>query len=274
MSSLVTKSFHGLLWSAIERFSLQGVQFLIGIVLARLLSPSDFGMIGMLSVFMGVSQTFIDCGFSSALIRQKEVSAKDYGTTFLINFFLSLLVFLILFFIAPFIAKFYNTPELELVIQVFSVTLIINALFTVHVIKLTRNVDFKTQSKASICSAIISGAVGIIFAYNGFGVWSLIILAICNSTLNLILLSFLIKWFPFPTFSQTSFSKHNFFRLFKPLQHRHWKEIFCNNIRLLHASKPNGAIAVTKYRRDFIQSNIPNSFTITGRCKSLKKRLH
>ena len=205
MSSLVTKSFHGILWSAIERFSLQGVQFLIGIVLARLLSPSDFGMIGMLSIFMGVSQTFIDCGFSSALIRQKEVSAKDYGTTFLINFFLSLLVFLILFFIAPFIAKFYNTPELELVIQVFSVTLIINALFTVHVIKLTRNVDFKTQSKASICSAIISGAVGIIFAYNGFGVWSLIILAICNSTLNLILLSFLIKWFPFPTFSQTSF---------------------------------------------------------------------
>lgn len=209
MSSIASKSIHGIIWSAIERFSLQGVQFLIGIVLARLLSPSDFGMIGMLSIFMGVSQTFIDCGFSSALIRQKEVSAKDYGTTFIINFFISLLAFLILFFVAPFIAKFYNTPELELVIQVFSATLIINALFTVHSVKLTRDVDFKTQSKASICSAIISGAVGITLAYKGFGVWSLVTQAICNSTLNLILLTLLLKWFPSPTFSRTSF--HNLF---------------------------------------------------------------
>ena len=205
MSSIASKSVHGIIWSAIERFSLQGVQFLIGIVLARLLSPSDFGMIGMLSIFMGVSQTFIDCGFSSALIRQKEVSAKDYGTTFLINFFLSLFAFLILFFIAPFIAKFYNTPELELVIQIFSATLIINALFTVHRVKLTRRVDFKTQSKASICAATISGSIGITLAYNDFGIWSLVTQAICNSTLNLILLTLLLKWFPSPTFSRTSF---------------------------------------------------------------------
>ena len=209
MSSIASKSIHGILWSAIEKFSLQGVQFLIGIVLARLLSPSDFGMIGMLSIFMGVSQTFIDCGFSSALIRQKEVSAKDYGTTFLINFFISLLAFLILFFTAPFIARFYNIPELELVIRVFSTTLITNALFTVHNVKLTRNVDFKTQSKASICSALISGAVGVTLAYKGFGVWSLVAQAICNSILNLILLTFLLKWFPSPTFSRTSF--HNLF---------------------------------------------------------------
>ena len=86
MSSVASKSIRGIVWSAIERFSLQGVQFLIGIVLARLLSPSDFGMIGMLSIFLSVSQTFIDCGFSNALIRQKETTAKDYGTAFIINF--------------------------------------------------------------------------------------------------------------------------------------------------------------------------------------------
>ena len=85
MSSMASKSIHGIIWSAVERFSLQGVQFFIGIILARLLSPSDFGMIGMLSIFLGVSQTFIDCGFSSALIRQKDVTEEDYGTTFLIN---------------------------------------------------------------------------------------------------------------------------------------------------------------------------------------------
>lgn len=207
MSSIASKSIHGILWSAIERFSLQGVQFLIGIILARLLSPSDFGLIGMMSIFMSISQTFIDCGFSSALIRQKDVSAVDYGTTFLINFFISLLAFLILFFAAPFIAKFYSTSELELVIQIFSTTLIINALFTVHNVKLMRKVDFKTQSKASICAATISGAIGIALAYNGFGVWSLVTQAICNSTLNLILLTFLLKWFPAPKFSSKSFHK-------------------------------------------------------------------
>ena len=202
MSSIASKSIHGIFWSAIEKFSLQGVQFLIGIVLARLLSPSDFGMIGMLSIFMGVSQTFIDCGFSSALIRQKEVSANDYGTTFLINATFSLIAFGILFLSAPFIAKFYDMPELKLVMQVFSTTLIINALFTVHVIKLTRNVDFKTQSKASLCSTFISGAIGITLAYKGFGVWSLV----CHA-LNLILLTLLLKWFPCPVFSRTSFKK-------------------------------------------------------------------
>lgn len=209
MSSIASKSIHGIFWSAVENFSLQGVQFLIGVVLARLLSPSDFGMIGMLSIFMSVSQTFIDCGFSSALIRQKDVSTKDYGTTFLINFVLSLIVFAILFFAAPFIAEFYNTPELKPVMQVFSTTLIINALFTVHKVRLSRNVDFKTQSKGSLCAATISGAIGITLAYKGFGVWSLVYQAICNSTLNLILFTLLLKWFPCPTFSRNSF--HNLF---------------------------------------------------------------
>lgn len=207
MSSIASKSLHGIIWSAVEKFSLQGVQFLIGIVLARLLFPSDFGMIGMLSIFMGVSQTFIDCGFSSALIRQKEVTAEDYGTTFLINATFSLIAFFILFFSAPFVASFYKMPELESVMQVFSTTLIINALYTVHIIKLTRNVDFKTQSKATLCSALISGLIGITLAYKGFGVWSLIYQALCNSILNLILLTLLLKWFPHLIFSRESFKK-------------------------------------------------------------------
>lgn len=205
MSSIVSKSFHGVIWSAVENFSLQGVQFFIGIVLARLLSPSDFGMIGMLSIFMGVSQVFVDCGFSSALIRQKNVSKEDYGTAFLINFTFSIMAFAILFLIAPFVADFYDTPELKSVMQVFSTILIINALFTVHKVKLTRLVDFKTQSKATLCAAIISGAVGITLAYNGFGVWSLVYQAICNSILCLFFFTLLLKWFPRPIFSRNSF---------------------------------------------------------------------
>lgn len=205
MSSIASKSIHGIVWSAVERVSLQGTQFLIGIILARLLSPSDFGMIGMLSIFLSVSQTFIDCGFSNALIRQKEVSVKDYGTAFIINFAISIFAFVILFFAAPFVASFYKMPDLQSVMRIVSVTLIINALFTVHKVKLTRNVDFKTQSKVSFCSAMISGILGIALAYNGFGVWSLVYQTICNSVLNLVLMITLLKWFPKPVFSKESF---------------------------------------------------------------------
>lgn len=205
MSSIASKSIHGIIWSAIERFSLQGVQFLIGIVLARLLMPSDFGMIGMLSIFLSVSQTFIDCGFSNALIRQKDTSSEDYGTAFIVNFVISVFAFVILFAVAPFVAKFYSMPELQPVMRCVSVTLIINALYAVHKVKLTKNIDFKTQSKASLCAAVISGILGIVLAYNGFGVWSLVYQSICNSVLNVLLMSFLLGWFPRPVFSYDSF---------------------------------------------------------------------
>ena len=205
MQSIASKSIHGIIWSAVERFSLQGVQFLIGIILARLLSPSDFGMIGMLSIFMSVSETFIDCGFSNALIRLKDVTKKDLGTAFLVNLSISFVAFAVIFFISPLVAGFYEISELQNVMRVISVTLIINALFTVHKVRLTRNVDFKTQSKASLTAALISGCLGITLAYKGFGVWSLVYQAICNSVLSLILLSGLLKWFPTPVFSKDSF---------------------------------------------------------------------
>lgn len=207
MSSIASKSVKGIVWSAVEKFSLQGIQFLIGVVLARLLSPSDFGLIGMLSIFLSVSQTFIDCGFSNALIRQKETSEKDYSTAFSLNFLISLLAFGILFVFAPFVAEFYEMPELKDVMRWVSLTLVINALFTVHKVRLTRAVDFKTQSKASFASAIISGVLGISLAYKGFGVWSLVVQSICNSSLNLILLTVLLKWFPKPGFQKKSFKE-------------------------------------------------------------------
>ena len=207
MSSVASKSIHGIVWSAIERFSLQGTHFIIGVILARLLSPSDFGMIGMLSIFLSVSQTFIDCGFSNALIRQKNSTAKDFGTAFLVNMSISLVAFGVLFGIAPFVADFYQMPELKAVMRAVSITLIINALFTVHKVRLTRNVDFKTQSKASFSAALVSGVLGIVLAYNGFGVWSLVYQTICNSVLNLILLTVLLKWFPAPIFDKASFKE-------------------------------------------------------------------
>ena len=205
MSSVASKSVHGIFWSAIERFSLQGIQFLIGIILARLLSPSDFGMIGMLSIFLSVSQTFIDCGFSNALIRQKETSAEDYGTAFVVNFAISIFAFVLLFIAAPYVATFYSMPDLQPIMRAVSATLILNALYAVHKVKLTRIIDFKTQSKASFAAALISGGLGIVLAYNDLGVWSLVYQAICNSFLNLLFFIILLKWFPKPIFCKDSF---------------------------------------------------------------------
>lgn len=205
MSSIASQSIKGIIWSAVERFSLQGVQFFIGIVLARLLSPSDFGMIGMLTIFLSISQIFVDCGFSNALIREKDVTDQDYGTAFLLNFLISVVCFGVLFAIAPFVSDFYQLPELELVMQVVSLTLIINALFTVHKAKLSRAVDFKTQSKASFGAALLSGIFGVVLAYCGFGVWSLVWQSIANSVLNLLIFSVLLRWFPKPCFNKASF---------------------------------------------------------------------
>lgn len=205
MGSITSQSVKGIIWSAVERFSLQGVQFFIGVVLARLLSPSDFGMIGMLAIFLNVSQIFVDCGFSNALIREKNATDRDYGTAFLLNFFISLVCFGILFLIAPFVADFYQLPDLKLVMQVVALTLIINALFAVHKAKLSRAVDFKTQSKATFCSAAISGILGVTMAYCGFGVWSLVWQSIANAVLNLFFYTIMLKWFPKPCFDRNSF---------------------------------------------------------------------
>lgn len=159
----------------------------------------------MLSIFLSVSQTFIDCGFSNALIRQKETTEKDYGTAFLVNFLISLLAFAILFVAAPFVASFYGLPLLSPVLRCVSLTLVLNALFAVHRARLTRSVDFKTQSKASLAAAVLSGVIGICMAYAGFGVWSLVVQSICNAALNLLLLTGLMRWFPRPGFCKKSF---------------------------------------------------------------------
>jgi O-antigen/teichoic acid export membrane protein len=207
MGSLVRKSFHGILWSAIERFSYQGIHFVIGVVLARMLERSDFGMIGMLSIFLGISQVFIDCGFSSALIRQVEATEKDYGTAFSVNLGISVAAYAALFMAAPWVEAFYGMPGLCGVMRGVSATLVLNALVAVQKVKLTRAVDFKNQSKVSLGAAVLSGGLGIALAYGGFGVWSLVGQSIANSALNLLGLTALMRWFPKPAFDRDSFRR-------------------------------------------------------------------
>lgn len=205
--NLKKKTVSGLIWSFAERFSLQGVQFVIGIIMARLLTPSDFGVVGMLGIFIAVSQSIIDSGFSNALIRKQDRSEVDYSTVFYFNIVVGLVLYFILYFSAPLIADFYKTPVLTELTKVIGLTLLINSLAVVQRARLTVIIDFKTQAKASFVSVLIGGGIGVYMAYSGMGVWSLIMQTIISSSINTLLLWYFANWIPLLHFSIDSFKE-------------------------------------------------------------------
>lgn len=206
-SDLKKKTVSGVLWSFAGQFSVQGIQFLVSIVLARLLSPDDYGMIGMLAIFLAISQVFIDGGFSSALIQRKECDDTTYSTVFYINVGISIICYGILFVAAPFIADFYGQPILKDIARVSSLSLIIGALSATNTVQLTKRIDFKTQSKINVLSAILSGITGIVMAYSGFGVWALVAQSVSLALFKLIMTVMSVRWFPSLVFSGTIFKE-------------------------------------------------------------------
>jgi len=205
--NLKRKTVSGVMWSAIERFSLQGVQFVMQLVMARLLLPSDYGMIAMLTIFLQIAQAFIDSGFTNALIQKKDRTEVDYSTVFYFNIIIALLFYCILFVSAPLIAKFYNMPDLILVMRVMALSLIILSFSAVHKTKLTIEINFKIQSKITLIAAGISGIIGVGIAYLGYGVWALVYQSILNAMLTTILFNCFYRWKPLKTFSMKSFKR-------------------------------------------------------------------
>lgn len=203
--SLKEKTVKGTFWSAADAFLGQGVTFLVGIVLARLLTPEEYGLIGIVTIFTTIMLGIIDSGFSNALIRKIEVSEEDYCTLFIVNMAMSALMYVILFFSAPAIALFFARPQLVLLCRVMGVFLIFQALSIVQYTILSRNIDFKTKTKASLFSGIISGVIGIGMAFMGFGVWSLVAQQLSKQLLYSVCLWWLNKWWPKLKFSIESF---------------------------------------------------------------------
>ena len=195
----------GILWSSIERFSVQGVQFAIGIIMARLLLPADYGLIGMLAIFIAISQSFIDSGFSNALIRKQNRTETDFSTVFYFNIIIGIVFYFLLFFASPYIAAFYNVRILESLTKVVAINVFIGSLTVVQRAKFTILFDFKTQTKASLLSVIISGIIGIGMAFRGFGVWALAVQSIVAGFINMILLWLYSRWIPKKEFSISSF---------------------------------------------------------------------
>lgn len=206
MNNLKSKTIHGLIWSSIERFSVQGVQFVLGVILARILFPSDYGLIGMIAVFLSISQSLIDSGFSQALIQKKNTTEKDYNTVFYFNILTAILVYGILFFLAKPIAVFYGEPILENLTKVVGLNIIFSSFSIVQIAKLSKNLNFKLQTKASLTSVILSGGIGIYMAYKGWGVWALVIQGLLKSGINTLLLFVFTNWRPKLMFSKKSFN--------------------------------------------------------------------
>ena len=205
--SLGKRIFSGVLWSAIDRLSTQVFQFILGIILARLLTPTEYGTVGLLLVFIAISKVFIDSGFTKALIQKQDRSDKDISTVFLFNIAISLLAYSILWFVSPYIADFYNIEILSLLLKVLALSLIINAIYTVPYTLITITLDFKTTSKINIASTILSGIVAVYMAYNGYGVWALVFQTLISSITTVIMVWIFNSWRPSFIFSKKSFTK-------------------------------------------------------------------
>ena len=186
----------GTIWKLLERFTGRGISLIISVVLARLLTPDDYGLIALTTVFTNLSEILIDAGFGTALIRKKEIDDGDYACVFAISSIISIFLYMVLFSIAPFVSQYYVRPELTPVLRVMSLVLFIQAFASTRNAYVNRNMQFKLLMKCNTVAAIFSGAVGIIMAYCGMGVWSLVSQRLLQQSVITALLFISVKWKP------------------------------------------------------------------------------
>lgn len=205
--SLKVRTVNGISWTLFEKFGVQGVKFVLGIILARLLEPQDFGLIGLIMVFFIISQVLVESGFAQSYIQKKQVSDDDANTVFYTNLFISILIYVILWLIAPYIAKFYDQFLLVKLIRVMGFVVILNAFSVIQIAMITRKVSFKRKSKVILIATIVSGICGVISAYYGYGVWALVTQNMVQAFLTTFGLWVTTKWKPGLKFSVTSFKE-------------------------------------------------------------------
>lgn len=259
--SLKQKTVKGVFWSSAERFSVQGIQFFVMIVMARLLTPKDYGLVGMLTIFIAIAQSLIDSGFSQALIRKQHRTETDNSTVFYFNVVVGLLLYAIFYISAPWVARFYDSPELTALMRVVCLSVVFNSLAVVQRALLTVCIDFKTQAKASLTAAIISGIVGISMAYAGFSYWSIAAQQLINLGLNTLLLWIFARWHPCRTYSWTSFRE--LFAFGSKLMVSGLLDVVYRNMYLLVIGKVFTASSLGYYTRANQFAEFPSS-NLTG----------
>lgn len=259
--SLKNKTAKGVIWSSVERFSVQGVQFLVMLVIARLLDPKDFGLVGMLAIFLAVAQSLIDSGFSQALIRKQDRTETDNSTVFYFNIVVSVLLYLILYAIAPWVADFYSESQLCNLMRVLCLVVIINSFAVVQRAIYTASINFKAQAKASFIAALVSGVVGVLLAYQGYGVWTLVWQQLLNAGINTTLLWVYSNWYPKWVYSWQSFKE--LFAFGSKLLASGLLDTLYNNIYLLVIGKVFNASSLGFYTQADRFTKLPSS-NITG----------
>lgn len=234
-TSLKQKTISGVVWSSLQRFGTMGINFISNIVLARLLTPDDYGCIGMLMIFIVLSNTFLDGGFGSALIQKKRPTSEDYSTIFYWNIFLSIVLYGILYICSPLIANFYDIPLLSKVLRVQGVVLILNAFGIIQANQLRKQLKFKSIAKVSLTASLVSVIVAITMAYMGWGVWSLVAQQIMMPLVSTFLYWIYSTWRPLWVFSRSSFKELFGFGSFILLSNL--LNNFCNNLNGLLIGK-------------------------------------
>ena len=217
--TLKQKAASGMVWTALQKYSTMFIHFISGIILARLLTPYDYGCIGMLSIFMVLAEAFIDGGFGSALIQKKRPTQQDYSTIFFWNLGMAVVMYAILFFSAPAIARFYDIPLLCDVLRVQGVILFIYAFNIIQKNQLRKKLNFKLLSIVTIGTSLVALGITIYMAYKGYGVWALVAQHIITSAIPALVFWFYVKWRPIWTFSWSSFKELFSFGFYMFLTH-------------------------------------------------------
>ena len=203
--SLKQKTAKGIFWNFFQNFASSGLSFLVTLVLARILSPKDYGNIGMIVVFIAIADVFVDSGFASALIQKKNRTQEDLSTVFFFNIFVSVLCYAVLFVAAPYIAVFYEEPILSPLLRVISLKIVISSFCSIQYTILRIKIDFKKLARINILATFVSGIIGIVMALSGYGVWALVGQTLSLATINCFQYWFLSNWRPSKVFSRESF---------------------------------------------------------------------
>lgn len=195
------KVANGLIWKFFEKIGSQGMQIIIQIIIARILMPDEYALVGLITIFITISDVFIMQGFTTALIQKKNVDETEYSSVFYANLIMSVILYAILWFVAPFVANFYASRELTLIMRVLSINVIIGAIPAVHNAVLSRNLEFRKTFYRNIFNTITQGLIGISMAVLGFGVWSMVYSKIAGTIVGAIVLWVTVRWRPSRLFS-------------------------------------------------------------------------
>ena len=255
--SLKKQTKQGVVWSAVQRFSTQGIQFVTTIIMARMLTPADYGVVGMLDIFIAILSVFVDSGFINALTRKNDRTHSDICTVFFFNIIVSFIAYCILFLIAPFVASFYAIPKLKIILRILGLIVIIDSFAAVQMTLMTIKLNFKIQTYISTISLIISGTIGIILAYMDFTYWALVVQTLMYGIISTSLYWFYSTWRPSLIFSKKSFNE--LFSFGSKVLATSLIDSTYNNLYTLVIGKVFSASVLGNYSRANSYANLPSS---------------